>query len=107
MSPAPPGEKLKRCSSCGLSKPPSEFWKNKSTKDGLQRQCKPCLLECQRKSKEAKLTAANAAPKKFAPDDLDGPCDPPNGLPDPNAKPAPFGGALPNVLLDSGPLVWL
>lgn len=35
-------EKLKKCSKCGRELPVSEFWKNASTKDGLQTYCKEC-----------------------------------------------------------------
>ena len=33
----------KRCSDCGEIKPATEFWKNKSSKDGLAYYCKPCF----------------------------------------------------------------
>lgn len=32
----------KRCSKCRETKPLTEFWRNRSTKDGYQSQCKPC-----------------------------------------------------------------
>lgn len=35
----------KRCSTCGEWKDKKEFFKNKSCKDGLSRQCKPCHTE--------------------------------------------------------------
>jgi hypothetical protein len=34
----------KLCPKCDQTKPVSEFWKNRSTKDGLQPYCKPCFL---------------------------------------------------------------
>lgn len=33
---------MKYCKKCETEKPVSEFWKNKSTEDGLQAWCKPC-----------------------------------------------------------------
>lgn len=33
---------MKHCKQCGLDKPTTEFYKNKSNKDGLQRCCKQC-----------------------------------------------------------------
>ena len=32
----------KRCSYCGITKPITDFWANKYTKDGRQTVCKPC-----------------------------------------------------------------
>lgn len=34
--------RAKRCCYCGDTKPAEDFWKNKSTKDGLQYRCKRC-----------------------------------------------------------------
>lgn len=39
----------KRCSTCKEIKPVSEFNKNRSAKDGLQKQCKDCHRECVRR----------------------------------------------------------
>lgn len=33
---------MKYCSKCKTDKPLSEYWKNKTTKDGYQAWCKPC-----------------------------------------------------------------
>lgn len=41
---------MKYCTKCRTSKQKTEFWKNKSTKDGLQAHCKPCWYK-QTKSK--------------------------------------------------------
>lgn len=42
----------KRCSTCKEIKPLSEFHKNKSTKDGLQKSCKNCMKKVRAKHKE-------------------------------------------------------
>lgn len=42
--------KLKFCSKCGQEKPVSEFYKDKSAKDGLGYYCKICSRVCQAKS---------------------------------------------------------
>ena len=34
---------MKRCHCCGKYKPLSDFWRNRSCKDGLQSSCKECL----------------------------------------------------------------
>lgn len=34
---------MKQCPSCGETKPVSEFWKNKASKDGYTTYCKPCF----------------------------------------------------------------
>lgn len=36
---------MKACSKCKVEKPKSDFNKNKSKKDGLSPQCKPCIKE--------------------------------------------------------------
>jgi hypothetical protein len=36
---------MKRCPKCGETKPLTEFWKNRSTSDGVQAWCKPCWYE--------------------------------------------------------------
>lgn len=42
----------KFCSMCKEEKSVSDFWRNRSHKDGLQRECRDCLREMQRKYKE-------------------------------------------------------
>lgn len=39
---------MKRCNKCGVEKNETEFWKDKSHKDGLCSSCKDCKKECQR-----------------------------------------------------------
>lgn len=39
---------MKRCPKCGETLPRSAFWKNRTTKDGLQSYCKACLTLLQR-----------------------------------------------------------
>lgn len=43
--------KTKRCSKCGKVKPVNEFWKSRSSKDGLQSGCKKCCKEGGKKYK--------------------------------------------------------
>ena len=42
----------KFCSMCKEEKSVSDFWRNRSHKDGLQRECRDCLREMQRKYRE-------------------------------------------------------
>lgn len=44
----------KKCPTCALCLPSHSFYKNKSTKDGLQTECKQCLLARDRKKREEK-----------------------------------------------------
>lgn len=44
----------KVCSKCGQEKPTTEFRNNRSAKDGLDRWCKPCASESQKKYYQAK-----------------------------------------------------
>lgn len=36
---------MKYCSKCKKTKPLAEYWRNRSTKDGLQSYCKPCWYQ--------------------------------------------------------------
>jgi hypothetical protein len=56
----------KRCSACGQLKPCSEFYKNRSTADGLQECCRICHLEAQRRS-VLKRKTVSPPPKKRCP----------------------------------------
>ena len=50
---------MKKCTKCGVEKPLSEFYKNKSKKDGLQTRCKICdVLKTRKKyQKDPELSA--------------------------------------------------
>jgi hypothetical protein len=54
---------MKKCYKCGVEKPPSEFYKNKANKDGLQKRCKPCDVKITKETyqKDPKI----AAKKRF------------------------------------------
>ena len=41
------GEKMKLCPKCGVEKEPSDFYRDRSRKDGLTCWCKECMRECQ------------------------------------------------------------
>lgn len=41
---------LKRCNHCKLEKPPADFSRNRTNKDGLQNSCRSCSAEIQKKS---------------------------------------------------------
>ena len=59
---------LKKCSCCEQYKPASNFSKNRSTKDGLQTQCKECkkIADTEyEKSDKGKQTLAKAATKYY------------------------------------------
>lgn len=43
---------MKRCSNCGIEKEDSEFYKYKSSKDGLTHQCKQCMSEYRASKRE-------------------------------------------------------
>lgn len=53
--------KLKKCSTCKVEKPCTEFYKNKSTSDGLNYQCKECKLEYNQKNIDKIREQAKAA----------------------------------------------
>jgi hypothetical protein len=36
---------MKRCAECGKRKPGSEFHRNRASRDGLNRLCKPCAID--------------------------------------------------------------
>lgn len=42
----------KHCPKCHRDLPRTDYWKNRSTGDGLQNYCKPCLLSLQKPSSE-------------------------------------------------------
>lgn len=48
----------KRCPGCGITRPSSEWYRNRASRDGLMSHCKPC-----RRAKEAKYRAEN--PEKW------------------------------------------
>ena len=48
-------ENTKRCSKCGRELQLSEFYKDKSSKDGLKAQCKECLKQYYQAHREEKL----------------------------------------------------
>ena len=47
---------MKVCSACFVEKPPSDFWKQKSVKDGLQSRCKACANKMLDKKKSAEAS---------------------------------------------------
>ena len=52
---------MKKCTKCGEQKPLSEYYKNKSNKDGHQKRCKPCDIA---HKKEAYQRDPQASAKK-------------------------------------------
>lgn len=50
---------MKKCSCCQKELPESEFWKNRSAKDGLQHCCKSCHTLLTQKSYRAKAIKYN------------------------------------------------
>ena len=58
----------KKCGKCGVVKPASNFWKMRSSKDGLQPQCKNCQLGITdaEATKKAEKPAKAAKPAKKA-----------------------------------------
>lgn len=61
----------KVCYKCGRELPLSEFYKNRTTKDGLQRECKECrkMLDSN-KSKKLSKVYSNADLARFTPRQL-------------------------------------
>lgn len=45
---SPPTEKQKRCKDCQRVKPASQFYRDKSLRDGLRSRCKPCEQQVER-----------------------------------------------------------
>ena len=43
---------MKKCPVCGFEKGKNEFYKNRSSKDGLQRKCKGCIKQYYKTNKE-------------------------------------------------------
>lgn len=54
---------MKTCSKCKVAKPAKEFWKMKSSKDGLQYQCKECIKTRFQQNK-AKVRVVNKIMKR-------------------------------------------
>lgn len=52
---------LKRCCSCKLQRPLSTFSRNRSRKDGLHSQCRPCHTASVTKARRRKAEALRAA----------------------------------------------
>jgi hypothetical protein len=64
-APAAPRERAaparqKHCGACDTTKPETEFYRNRSTADGLSRQCKPCANAAVAASHAKKLTGVVA-----------------------------------------------
>ena len=56
---------MKRCPGCHEVKPPAEFYRSASSKDGLQSNCKACQLAASRKRRAADPEKARAATRKW------------------------------------------
>tara|TARA_R110000737_G_C14325001_1_gene440397 strand:- start:49 stop:597 length:549 start_codon:yes stop_codon:yes gene_type:complete len=50
---------MKHCHKCNISKPLSEFYKDKTMKDGLQNKCKECEKQYYQDNKESRLEYQN------------------------------------------------
>ena len=50
------GIMTKQCQMCNKTKPVSEFYKSQQTKDGYYSYCRPCKVECNRKSNDKMLS---------------------------------------------------
>ncbi|WP_345993743.1 hypothetical protein [Sulfurimonas sp. HSL-1716] len=55
---------VKRCASCGFTKSAGEFYKNKTTKDGLESYCKDCKKSKNGTSKRKQKDESNPWPKQ-------------------------------------------
>lgn len=55
----------KTCSSCGGTKPVSEFGKNRQTPDGLMYYCRTCAAEKQREYRKNNPDAAMESKRKY------------------------------------------
>lgn len=53
---------MKACSSCGITLPPNNFYRNKSESDGLQRACKICQRDQRRASRRRAAEPSKPAP---------------------------------------------
>ena len=56
-SPDSTNELLKQCCICGGKLPPSEFYKNKGSRDGLDSRCRNCVKQAVRDSRQRKSTS--------------------------------------------------
>lgn len=56
---------MKKCSGCKLEKIQNDYYKNKSTKDGLQGYCKVCFENSKLKHKERNREKNNAIKRKY------------------------------------------
>ena len=56
----------KRCPSCGQWKPFTDFYRNKSTRDGYQSACKPCFLAQNEASRQRHIEERNAKSREYA-----------------------------------------
>ena len=59
-------DKLKRCPDCGLSKPTSDFWRNRAMPDGKYAYCKGCGSRRNREATEKRRLANPNVPRRRA-----------------------------------------
>lgn len=57
--------KTKRCCKCKETKPVSEFYKNRSRKDGQTEECKMCIKERDRRYRDANREAVNERGRRY------------------------------------------
>jgi hypothetical protein len=57
---------VKTCARCGASKPPRDFYVNRSWADGRHPYCKSCLLAYQSESRRKRLDAANPDRRRWS-----------------------------------------